>query len=68
MGQARLSNAAVVQYWPGGIPKIATSLGSALRNVPQLQLFRAIRPAHRTAVIVAPGGALNACAEALNPE
>jgi hypothetical protein len=29
--------------------------------VPQLQLSRAIRPAHLTRVIVVPGGAVNAC-------
>jgi hypothetical protein len=68
MGQPRLSNAAESHYCPFGSPMIDAPLGSALRNVPQLQLPRASRPAHRTAVIVAPGGALNECPEWLKPE
>jgi len=42
-------------------------LGMARRWAVQRQLSRAIRPAQRTCVIVAPGGALNACPEVLKP-
>jgi len=67
IGQPRLSNAAESQYCPFGRPMIGVPLGSARIDAPQLQLSRASRPAQRTEVIVAPGGAVNAWPEWLNP-
>ena len=68
IGQPRLSNAVESQYWLCGSPMIDAPLGIAWRYVPQWQLSRAIRPAQRTWVIVAPGGAVKAWPEWLNPE